>query len=216
MAGKDLCNHQVQPCCIAQPYSPLHPAQATALFSFLLISATSPHICSFLLNLKKDNPVLLLPALPWIPSRGSPLLQHPACLYPASCTRQSISPCKQSSRLLPPWGTTCCWANASHPPIPKTPKTRAQRSTPRGAARTHLAASSASSSHWRGPQTWGRSRWSCCPARPSPWCSRCAAWTPWWGTRRCWARGTRSAPWCGPTWQSAQRPHQSFPAPKCS
>lgn len=66
----------------------------------------------------------------------------------------------------------------------------------------YLAASSANSSHWKDLRSAGRSHWSCCLARRARWCSRLAAWTPGWGTRRCWARGTQSAPWCDPAAQS--------------
>lgn len=64
------------------------------------------------------------------------------------------------------------------------------------------AASSASSSRWKDLPSAGKSHWSCCLARRARWCSRLAAWTPGWGTRRCWARGTQSAPWCDPVAQS--------------
>lgn len=72
----------------------------------------------------------------------------------------------------------------------------------------YLAASSASSSHWKDLQSAERSHWSCCLARRARWCSRLAAWTPGWGTRRCWAQGTQSAPWCDPVAQSGHSPHQ--------
>lgn len=69
----------------------------------------------------------------------------------------------------------------------------------------YLGASSASSSHWRGPLLAGRSRWSCCPVRLSLWYSRFAALTLRSGTHRCWAQGTLSPPWCGHDARSEHR-----------
>lgn len=76
----------------------------------------------------------------------------------------------------------------------------------------YLAASSASSSHWRGLRSARKSHWSCCLAHPALWCSRLVVWILGWGTRRCWAQERLSAPWCDPVVQSGwnhRSSHQS-------
>lgn len=108
--GKDLYHHQSNlaafpslppPCIQHRPLlssagsSPCFPVSFSfqLLLHTLVLPAGSP----------KGRPVLLLPTLPWIPSRGFLWLQHSACLDPSTAILQRSSSCTQLSRnhLLP-------------------------------------------------------------------------------------------------------------------
>lgn len=80
-----------------------------------------------------------LQRIPVAPASSLPL---PSILHQAE--HQSLQTILEAAATL---GNHLLLSQCFTSPIPKTPKTRAQRSAPRGAARTHLAASSASSSH---------------------------------------------------------------------